>query len=275
MNTNTAVDWEEQYKRFITAREKRNKQENAKIKEAVQHHFQNPSREDLVWLENGLKDPNMKWFIVIIASQVTGLSDNLFNPLMDAAIDEVNPSLNRAFIDPCLVNFGPRRVNEFLLDVLETGTPFEQAGAVNAMYWAQIPLSFKMKNVDLEADPDSQFTLEQATEESRKKVLALADIWKRKHLLLLEHFVKSKSVEVQQSIIPSLDLNVKNYPESHKSLVHEAINIAHSHPDDYIRHRVGVQLGTGKSLKPLPHRKKNQTQAKNSLLDKLRNKISK
>ncbi len=55
--------------------------------------------------------------------------------MLDAAIDEVNPSLNREFVEPCRSAFGLRRVNEYLLDVVESGTDFSRAGAVNALYW--------------------------------------------------------------------------------------------------------------------------------------------
>jgi len=36
-------------------------------------------------------------------------------------------------------------------------------------------------------------------------------------------------------------------------LVQQAINIARQHADDYIRHRIEIQLGTPAPLKPLPH----------------------
>lgn len=272
-------DWEKQYQRFVIARNERNQEEIAKIIELVQPHFENPSFDDSTWLENSLQDPNMNWFVAITASRVPVLSEEFFNPLMRAGIAEINPDFNRAFIEPCVVHFGPRRVNEYLLDVLETGPPFEQAGAVNAMYWAQIPLVFNMKGIKMSlvgmGDSDSEFSIEHATEESRTKYTELLDIWQQKHLLFLEHFVKSKSVEVQQSIIPSLNLNAENYPESHKPLVKEAIQIAQSHPDDYIRHRLGVQLGTVKTLKTLPYRKKPQKNNKPSLRDRIRAKIKK
>jgi hypothetical protein len=36
--------------------------------------------------------------------------------------------------------------------------------------------------------------------------------------------------------------------------VAQAVEIARNHDDDYIRHRVEVQLGKERLLKPLPHR---------------------
>ncbi len=264
-----SVDWEEKYNRFVSASKEQNKEEMSKIQEEVQEFFLNPSQEDVEWIKSYLSDDNRKWFVGTNIRGLSAFSEELFIPLMSAAIEEINPDFNRTFVEPCMKAFGARRVNEYLLHILERGPPFEQAGAVNALYWAQIPLNYEMKNIDIEAEPDSQFTLKNATEESRKAYLELADIWQKKHLLYLEHFVKSKHTEVQQSLIPSLDLNEEHYPESHKFLVAKAIKIAKSHPDEYIRHRLGVQLGTEKYLKPLPYRRKDHGKKKKSLKERI------
>jgi len=58
----------------------------------------------------------------------------LCEPMLDAGINEVNPSLNRGFIEPCKETFGPRRVNEYLLDAVAKGDDLRKAGAVNALY---------------------------------------------------------------------------------------------------------------------------------------------
>jgi len=195
----TQKDWEKQYQRFVIARNEGNREEIDKIIELVQPQFENPSLDDSGWLETSLQDPNIKMFVTLVASRAPVLSEKLFDPLMRAGVEEINPDFNRAFIEPCVKHFGPRRVNEYLLNILETGPPFEQAGAINAMYWAQIPLVFLMKGIKMslvnidDAEADSEFSLEQATEESRTKYMELMDIWDRKRLLFLEHFVKSKN----------------------------------------------------------------------------------
>lgn len=182
---NKTVDWEELYKQF-----EKNElywsfldNQEAEVREKVQFHLQNPSKEDLKWIKEGLQDSKVKSFISSITAKTPALSDELFYPLMRAAIEEVDPSNNRWFVEPCMMNFeeGPRRVHEYLLGVLETGTPFEQAGAVNAMYWATVK-------------PDQKYP-------------GSEEMTKRTRLLLLEQFVKSKSVDVQRSIIPTLNLN--------------------------------------------------------------------
>lgn len=248
MNLN--VDWEELANRENNARKKEDHQELSKIAEIIQLHLMDPSLEDQKWLNNGLETPDRKLYIAIMMNKVSNLSEKFFDPLMRAAIYEVNPSTNKLFVLPCIKNFGTRRVNEYLLNVLETGTPFEQAGAVNAMYWAQITLTFKLNKGIL-----SEFSFENATNDSQRKYFALEDIWEKKRIIFLETFVKSKSVDVQRSIIASLNFNIEQYPESLKPLIKEAIKIAISHPDDYIRHRAENKLGERSGLEALPHRK--------------------
>jgi hypothetical protein len=179
------------------------------------------------------------------------LAETLFIPILDAAIDEIDPSYNRYFVEPCMKVFGPRRVNEYLLSVVESGTDFRKAGAVNAMYWAHVPLAFP--------GGSSSFEIEDATPESRALYESLQDIWERQQCVLLQTFVQNSSVDVRRSIIPSLGLDPQAYPESHRALVAQAIEIARRHEDEYIRHRVEVQLGdTSEGLAPLPHRVKGE-----------------
>lgn len=209
-----------------------------------------PEEEDVRWLVEALGDEKRKLFVAKLVRRAESLSDVFFGPLLDAGIDEINPSLNRIFIEPCVTTFGHRRVNEYLLDVVELGTDFRRAGAVNALYWAQVPLVYTGK-------PPS-YSAEYATPESRAAYETLADLRKRKMQLLLKTFVSSPCVEVRRSIIPRLNLDPTNYPEGDWSLVARAIEIARSSEDKYIRHRVEVQLGNVKVFAPLPHREKEE-----------------
>jgi hypothetical protein len=63
---------------------------------------------------------------------------------------------------------------------------------------------------------------------------------------------------VRRGILPGLELEESAYPESLRPLVAQAVEIARNHDDDYIRHRVEVQLGNERLLKPLPHRDSSQ-----------------
>ncbi|MER5201121.1 hypothetical protein ACWD3J_49560 [Streptomyces sp. NPDC002755] len=68
------------------------------------------------------------------------LPEELFAPLMAAAVYDPDPSLCRWFVEPAVYAFGRRRVMTALLDYLRTGTEAEQAGAKRAWYCAHVPL---------------------------------------------------------------------------------------------------------------------------------------
>ena len=68
------------------------------------------------------------------------LPEELFGPLMAAAVYDPDPSFCRWFVEPAVYAFGRRRVLKALLDYLQTGTDAEQAGAERAWYCAHLPL---------------------------------------------------------------------------------------------------------------------------------------
>jgi hypothetical protein len=241
--------WDEYYERYLTEQKINLESFWKEISPRVYH----PSHEDIQWFIQALEDEQRKWFVAFIVKKAAGglpkrLKRVLLSPLIRAAVYERNPSLNRYFVEPCVAVFGYRQVIEALLDLVEQGSNFEKAGAVNALYWAGPRLSF------INAP---KYTLEYATPESRAAYEALADLQLRKRCLFLREFVSNPNLDVRRSIIPHLVLNPSCYADELKLLVLEAIEIARTHSDDYIRHRVEVQLGTERLLKPLPHRELN------------------
>jgi len=75
-----------------------------------------------------------------------------------------------------------------------------------------------------------------------------------KYLSLLSREVSGGNADlaVRRQIILSLKLNSRSYSETLKPLVSQAIEIARNHEDQYIRHRVEVQLGNENLLLPIP-----------------------
>ena len=97
-----------------------------------------PTEADLRWLTQALREDEpypfgKKWFVSQIVSHSASLGEELLGPMLDAAVDEIDPSYNRLFIEPCMQAFGPRRVNEYFAG-LESGTDFRKAGAAQALY---------------------------------------------------------------------------------------------------------------------------------------------
>ncbi|HJX10931.1 MAG TPA: hypothetical protein VJ733_10565 [Candidatus Binatia bacterium] len=203
------------------------------------------AQEDIDWFERALNDERRKWFVPFVLESTPDFPQALFMPMIHAAVYERNPSANRFFVEPCIGAFGHRRVKEALLGLVRSGSNSEKAGAVNALYWAEVEVVY-MGLTNLEKGV--------ATPESRAAHDALIDIWLAKRCLLLQEFVSNTDVDVRRSIVASLELDPGAYPDKLKPLVDQAIQIALAHPDEYIGHRIGVNLGTERLLKPLPHR---------------------
>ncbi|PHQ34793.1 hypothetical protein [Rhodopirellula bahusiensis] len=208
--------------------------------------LQSPDASDWQWLSESLTDNHRKWFVAAIFRGYP-VPKRLFEPFLQAAVSEPNPSLNQQFVEPCVKSYGHRSVNEYLLEVVESGDNSNIAGAVASLYWAKMQISFSGKV--------AAYTLEHATPESRRAFELLNDVWERKRATFLRVFVSNANLDVRRQIIPSLKLEENAYPESLKPLVQQAIDIAKNHSDEYIRHRLDVQLGNERLLQPLPERR--------------------
>jgi len=199
----------------------------------------NPSESDLRWLAEALHDGRF-WFAVQLIEHSGSLGDAIFPVLLDAAIDWWEPSGSGMFIHPCIKAFGPRRVNESLLEVLQSGSDRRKAGAANALYWAH-PIERWSVGI-------ATFLKEIAMPEPENDPDGMSDVWERRQRLLLETFVSNSNLEVRQSILGILDLDPTSCRESHRPLVEQAIAIARSSEDKYLRHRVEIQIGTPREV---------------------------
>src|SRR6185369_16839879 len=115
--------------------------------------------EDRCWLEESLRRGGDRGvFAIEVMRRKEAFDDTFFGLVLRAGVDECDPSSNRTYIEPLVARFGLRRVIEALLNIFERGGPADKAGAINALYWAQAPLTF------IGSGP---FTLDNATAESR------------------------------------------------------------------------------------------------------------
>jgi hypothetical protein len=114
-------------------------------------------------------------------------------------------------------------VLEQLLDHLLKGGNAKKAGAVNASDWVH---------------DDSR---EEELKAARTALQAAA----------LEEFIANDDLDVRRCLIAALDLQTANASQERRTLVEQAIRIARVSDDDYIRHRVEVQLGAHGLLIPL------------------------
>ena len=214
------MTWEEHYRLYLETRRRPGAYQC--LQSARKRVAQN-SPEDWQWLIRSLDDNERKWFVADVF-RFQQLPRRMFFPMLRAGVLERNPSLNREFIDPCVRFYGAVRVCTILLAYLETGSNEEKAGAANALYWAECP----------------------------KPGEDISELRNRIRADMLREFVYNEDLEVRRRIIPQLDLKTEHYPEELHPLIQRAIIIARAHPDEYIRHRVEIQLGSGGPFLAIP-----------------------
>jgi hypothetical protein len=219
------------------------------VPQAVER-FEAATGDDVQWLTAALRDDARKWFVADAAAAAAGIPEDLCTPMLDAAVEELDPSFDRRFVEPCMRVFGARCVNEYLLEVLESGDSFQKAGAVCALNWAQISIVYEIKG-----RPISSLTIEDATPDSLAAFQALSDIWQRKKKLFVETFVFNTDVDVRRVLFGRLHLDDNAYEDTHKPLVRRAIEIGRLHPDEYIRQQFQLYSGETNLMPALPPRR--------------------
>ena len=229
------MDWETLFQQWETAiREKRDRERNRAEADASAG-----LRKTIAVLEwpliqlatVGNENRRRTTFLCRVLRRRRWMPELLFAPMIRAAVYEVDPSFNRLFIEPCLIRFGQRRVNEELINYFESGSNFEKAGAANAFYWSR------------QNGPELNIPAED-----------IADLQDKIDRLLLIEFVANDDINVRRSIIAKMNLDAANYPEELRSLIPLSIDIARNHPDDHIRQRIELKLGNGGVFSALPHR---------------------
>ena len=237
--------WSSRYERYQEAKtsgsEARWRDLKADLQKDLAH--EELSESDMDWLTGALEDSNAKWFVEFALRHSPPLfAEPLFDPLIQAAVYERNPSFNRVFVEPCIRSAGWRRTAQALLRYVRDGTDFEKAGAVNALYWTSAygspsPLE------DQVPDP---------AESEGESPTATID---RLHRVLLEEFVRNPDVDVRRSIVTWLR-DASHYPPDLRELAQEARRIALSHPDEYIHARAEITWGDKEKVQfpALPHR---------------------
>jgi hypothetical protein len=174
------------------------------------------------WLEAAPLDRGRACFLATVCKGQQP-SKRLARILVRAGVLERDPSANRWFIEPAVRTLGAERVLEALLGYLRTGTDAEKAGAASARHWVKGSEAFRSGPVAT--------TFREA---------------------MLREFVANPDLDVRRRILPGLSLRPEDYPLEVRPLIEQAVTLARAHPDEYIRHRVEVQLGAGEPFKPIP-----------------------
>jgi hypothetical protein len=151
------------------------------------------------------------------------LADELFAPLMAAAVHDPDPSFCRWFVEPALYSFGRRRVLEALVEYLRSGTDSERAGATQAWYWAHMPL-----RAERSAAYASDGTRADSLDASQEAVEAWLEV-------SMQVYTATADVGVRYRVLRMLPVSRQAYPPRLQSLFESTLNAARADPDEYNR----------------------------------------
>ena len=225
------VDWEALYTRYAQAR---GFNDAAAIYEVLEHAhtiLSDRSHQTSDWFKAALQDKERQWFVALALRKNSAMPELLFTPMIEAGVAQADPRDHIYFIEPLMRSFGPRRVNLSLLYILEDGSDAEKSGAVQCLYCSLRLVGHRGIAND-----------------------AIYDIQERCRRVMLRTFVSNENVHLRRCILTQLNFDEERYPEELRPLLPEAIRIARTHPDTYIRHRIRVQLGEISEYMSLPSR---------------------
>jgi hypothetical protein len=181
------------------------------------------SSEHISWLISALTDPDRKWFAAFAINRALSMPEELLMPMLQAAVNEHDPSFNRAFILPCLRFFGHHHVNEILLDVLQHEDNEAKLGAINAMYWARgIPALYGKIDSDGQFVPIPDSSIPRDTPQY---------IWEKRRRIMLEEFLRNQDTEVRHRLMGLLNLDMEGYSGELQTMLREVVDLARTDPE--------------------------------------------
>lgn len=151
------------------------------------------------------------------------LPEEVFDPLIAAAVYDPDPSFCRWFVEPAVYVFGRRRVRAALVEYLRAGTDAERAGAVRAWYCAGVPLHEGRSPAYAPSG-----TRDAALDASRDVV----DTWREVSMLI---FAETSDPQMHHRVLLDLPTSRDDYPKELHSLFETTLAIARAHPERPIR----------------------------------------
>ncbi|MBG6103200.1 hypothetical protein ACLQ3D_05925 [Micromonospora vinacea] len=144
--------------------------------------------------------------LLIMRAALPPQPEELFEPLVLAAVYEPDPSHTQWHIRPALAAFGRRRVQTRLLEHLRTGTDYEIIGAADAWYCTYL----RVAGSDTEDDrcTDLRHTFQEVG---------------------LHIFLANDNPRVRRAILTLLNLRANESPPELRPLVSEVLHIVRAH----------------------------------------------
>lgn len=99
--------------------------------------FKGFSDNDISTLISFLTDNDKKWFVAHLLDNLDTFPLDLLKPMLNAAVDEPDPSFNNDFIKPCRRLFDYVDIQKVLLGIFRNGDTSKKNGVLKALYWAR------------------------------------------------------------------------------------------------------------------------------------------
>lgn len=151
--------------------------------------------------------------------------------MINAAVDERDPSFNNEFIRPCRRVFDYVEIQQILLDIFQTGDKKKKIGVINALYWARLTVytmtvytlnedetyqTKKSKGYDVfRWEPESEAFDDEFIEDldvyEREFPRQIAAYQRQKEILMSEFFI-TDDLELKYNISLQLPKEIDDYP---------------------------------------------------------------
>ena len=231
-----SLDWDRHYRTWQEL-------ESFPYSPAILARLAEPTEADIRWLVHGLKDER-KWFVATCFDHAVTIQylftrarnerqrrfladfqrgqafpEVFFEPLMDAGIDECEPSGCRKFVVACSSVFGVPRSLEYLYDVIESEGMRRKTGAFLALYYARFC-------------PHSPPVGEEQWR----------SLGERRRELALKSFLFYEDRPLRFAALRELSMHVEDYPDRLRDLALQFIQIAPETSDRTMRSLIQHKL---------------------------------
>lgn len=95
------------------------------------------TEDEINILKSFLSDNEKKWFVAGLLDVIDSFPIELLKPMINAAVDERDPSYNNEFIRPSRRVFDYVEIQNILLEIFQQGDKRKKIGVTNALYWAR------------------------------------------------------------------------------------------------------------------------------------------
>jgi hypothetical protein len=230
-------DWDSYYRGYLSAN-------SFTYFPVVLERLAAPTEAEVQWLLEGLRDER-RWFVAVNFERTARLHGAIlrdernwfeanyhqgpafpeffFRPLMDAGIDECEPSGCRPYVVPCSTVFGVRRALEYLYDVIEKGSDRRKVGALLALYYAR-------------------FGWPAGTEKVCEETWV--SLREREQEILLNTFLNAEDRLVRFAALRKLSLDLDRYPERLRPRAEEFLHAARESKDRLTQRLVRQRMET-------------------------------